>query len=92
MNEMRLEKKGSNTHIKKAFLKSTNAQRDFLKKRKEECNKLQFALETALEWQEGIENTVVTKNGYNYVGPHKWIVCLIGSSSYSITMLLHDQK
>ena len=45
---------------------------------------LQMALSKALEWQEGVEDMVVTKNGYSYVGPHKWIVCLIGSDVYSV--------
>ena len=34
----------------------------------------------------------MNKNGYNYVGPHKWIVCLIGSSAYSVQLFLTEKK
>ena len=46
----------------------------------------------ALEWQEGIENTGEFINGYHYVGPHKWIVCLIGKTEYSVQLFLADKK
>lgn len=44
-------------------------------------NRLQTALQTALDWQTmKVDDSAETINDYVYVGPHKWIVCLIGSN------------
>ena len=57
--------------------------------------RLERALEKAYEWQ----NTLVgdyTKmiNGRQYVGPHKWIVCLLGDNCYAVNKfrLNHKEK
>ena len=52
-------------------------------------SRLEIALEKALEWQiKLVEDTPVTINNKTYVGPHKWIVCLIGSDIYMVNDLL----
>jgi len=56
----------------------------FLRNNRGQSWYLQQALQKALEWQESLDDMAVTKNGYSYIGPHKWIVCLIGSSAYSV--------
>ena len=92
---MPLEKKGKNTHIKEAYLESRGRPDellDFLRSRTQQGWKLQHALQMALEWQEGIENASEERNGYNYVGPHKWIVCLIGKTEYSIQLFLAEHQ
>ena len=57
-------------------------------------SRLEIALEKALEWQmKLVEDTPITVNNKTYVGPHKWIVCLIGSDIYMVNDLLarHQQ-
>lgn len=93
--EAPLEKKGKNQHIKKAFLQSKNRPdevTDFLRNRSQQDWKLQHALQMALDWQDGIENTSEYINGYQYVGPHKWIVCLIGSTEYTVQLFLAEKR
>jgi len=46
--------------------------------------RLEKALERALTWQSGVEDKTQVVNGHVYVGPHKWIVCLIGSDAYTV--------
>ena len=47
--------------------------------------RLESALEKAYEWQNTIvPNTEVTVHKNVYIGPHKWIVCLLGDDIYSI--------
>ena len=47
--------------------------------------RLEIALEKAMHWQmNNVENEKVEYNGHTYHGPHKWIVCLIGSDAYSV--------
>ena len=47
--------------------------------------RLEIALEKALRWQTTlVDDTEVKQNGHTYTGPHKWIVCLIGSDAYSV--------
>ena len=65
---------------------------DFLRNRSQQDWKLQHALQMALDWQDGIENTTELINGYQYVGPHKWIVCLIGSTEYTVQLFLAEKR
>ena len=55
---------------------------------------MEQALEKALQWQTSIENETEVVNGRTYVGPHKWIVCLVGSEAYSVKqfMSIHDRE
>ena len=46
--------------------------------------KLQKALEKAIRWQQDIETQPIRINGNNYFGPHKWIICLLGSDAYTV--------
>ena len=46
--------------------------------------KFQQALEKAIQWQRAIENEHIRINNYNYLGPHKWIICLLGSDIYPV--------
>ena len=47
-------------------------------------NRLEQALEKALQWQTALEGEPVEVNDHVYQGPHKWIVCLVGSDSYAV--------
>ena len=51
-------------------------------------------MEKALAWQMNLEDTKETVNNHVYKGPHKWIVCLIGSDSYTVNdfILKHKQS
>ena len=48
--------------------------------------RLEIALDEAMKWQRDLvgqdEQTVA---GHTYYGPHKWIVCLIGSDAYTVS-------
>ena len=46
--------------------------------------RLENALELALSWQNKVENETYKINGHDYFGPHKWIVCIIGSDVYTV--------
>ena len=46
--------------------------------------RLEKALEKALGWQNMIEDKKTKFNDRQYVGPHKWIVCLIGGDCYTV--------
>ena len=41
-------------------------------------------MEKALQWQTALEGEPVEVHGHAYRGPHKWIVCLVGSDSYAV--------
>ena len=41
-------------------------------------------MEKALQWQTGLESEPVEVNDRAYQGPHKWIVCLVGSDAYAV--------
>jgi hypothetical protein len=45
---------------------------------------LSQALLTAMEWQSSIQDTQKVKNNHVFIGPHKHIVCLVGSCEFSI--------
>jgi len=48
--------------------------------------RLELALKKAFKWQtSNVEETKVEYNDHMYYGPHKWIICLIGSDSYSVS-------
>ena len=46
--------------------------------------RLEKALEKALSWQSLVEDSRKVVNNNVYIGPHKWIVCLIGSDAYTV--------
>ena len=50
--------------------------------------RLEIALEKALKWQAAVEDSQLTVNDHTYYGPHKWIVCLLGSENYSVGAFL----
>ena len=48
-------------------------------------NRLQKALEKAYEWQNtAVQNTEMMVNDQKYIGPHKYIICLLGDDTYAI--------
>ena len=49
-------------------------------------------MEKALSWQMQLENTEEIVNNHKYIGPHKWIVCLIGSDSYTVQDFILKHK
>lgn len=58
--------------------------------------RLSNALVQALEWQNTkIEDTkLIKENNHVYYGPHKWIVCLLGSDDYTVRDFIefHEKK
>ena len=54
--------------------------------------RLERALDKALDWQNRLEDKVEYHNNHAYYGPHKWIVCLIGSDSYSVQDFILKNK
>ena len=86
-----LEKKQRNIQLKTRQLNmfSKNYSFSYEKNVTAKHSRLEIALEKALEWQiKLVEDTPVTVNNKTYVGPHKWIVCLIGSDIYMVNDLL----
>ena len=85
-----LEKKEKNTHLKQHFFKKKmNQQPELIISQFDQvggakAKRMEKALEKALQWQSNIEDTREKVNNKVYVGPHKWIVCLIGSDSYTV--------
>ena len=47
---------------------------------------LEKALHKAMEWQNNLvpDEKVTAENGHEYIGPHKWIICLIGCDDYTV--------
>ena len=43
-----------------------------------------------MEWQSSIQDTQIIKNNHNYIGPHKHIVCLVGSCEFSINQFVNE--
>ena len=85
--EIMLEEKWKNPYVKKLILESLDEEDpDLLQKEIQYYGKdnLETALNKALSWQQAIENTNKLINNHTYFGPHKWIVCLIGSDMHKV--------
>lgn len=88
-DEIMLELRDANMCTKRALLRDI-AQRDvnYVFGSAGESSKsirLESALEKAYQWQNTlVPNFEVTRHNKVYVGPHKWIVCLLGDDVYSI--------
>ena len=54
--------------------------------------KLQQALEKAIQWQQAIETEQIRINRNTYFGPHKWIICLLGSDSYPVNDFISNHE
>ena len=55
--------------------------------------RLESALEKAYDWQNNmVNNYQVVNNDQIYIGPHKWIVCLLGGDVYSINQFRLNHK
>ena len=54
--------------------------------------KFQEALEKAIQWQEAIETERIHINGKTYFGPHKWIICLLGSDVYPVDDFISNHE
>ena len=54
--------------------------------------KFQEALVKAIQWQEAIETERICINGKTYFGPHKWIICLLGSDVYRVDDFISKYK
>lgn len=97
-NEIILEKRSSNEHVKKRTLKEfSEREMDFVvhasSANQNKTIMLERALQKAFDWQ----NTLVpdyerTVNGKVYVGPLKWIVCLLGDDAYPVNQFLMNSK
>ena len=49
-----------------------------------EWEQLEIALQKAMGWLSSIDDTTEVVNDHIYFGPHKWIVCLLGSRIYTV--------
>ena len=54
--------------------------------------KLQKALEKAIDWQQAVETKAELINGNTYFGPHKWIICLLGSDVYPVNDFISNHE
>ena len=78
---MVLEKKRFNADVKAQFLDRRDPSWNF---KSVDRNRLQVALQTALDWQTEIADDFSEHiNDHTYIGPHKWIVCLVGPHGYT---------
>lgn len=90
-DEMPLEMKKQNALLKNKILKTYRreaAELTFAKYGSRAAMKSAFesALETALNWQSClVEDSSEQINGITYTGPHKWIVCLLGSDDQGVS-------
>lgn len=89
-DEIILERRGANELMKKRVLADiAKREIDYVFNQgsgeSSKTTRLERALEQAYEWQNNLvpdEEKVV--NGHSYVGPHKWIVCLLGDDVYAV--------
>ena len=90
LDQLLLEKKNKNTHLKTSFLnKMSNREPQIMLSQFDQLGtskqkRLEKALEKALAWQNMIEDKSTKINDKLYIGPHKWIVCLIGGDCYTV--------
>ena len=90
VEQLQLEKKNKNTHLKTYFLdKMSNKEPQIMLSQFDQMGtskqkRLEKALEKAFQWQDKIEDKKIKVNDKSYVGPHKWIVCLIGGDCYTV--------
>ena len=82
-----LEPKDRNLSVKKKILKSEMMMNNSLSVHEKQIfkrHKLEKALMKALSWQDKIDDVAKRINNHTYFGPHKWIVCLLGSDRYDV--------
>ena len=90
VEQLQLEKKNKNTHLKTYFLdKMSNKEPQIMLSQFDQMGtskqkRLEKALEKAFQWQDKIEDKKIKVNDKAYIGPHKWIVCLIGGDCYTV--------
>ena len=85
--EIILEEKWKNPYVKKLILESLDEDDPDLTQKEIQYygkDNLETALNKALAWQQAIENKTKLINNHTYFGPHKWIVCLIGSDEHKV--------
>ena len=87
-SDITLERKHKNINLKRRQLANRLKMPYNYKLRsslKHHENLLEDALYTAIKWQRlKVTKTSETINDVEYVGPHKWIVCLLGSDNSSV--------
>lgn len=89
LDQFNLEAKEKNTHLKEKFFQKMSEREPELVFSTFETGgakqkRLEKALERALTWQSLVEDKKQIVNNNVYIGPHKWIVCLIGSDAYTV--------
>ena len=57
-----------------------------------EWEQLEIALQKALAWLSNIDDTTEVVNDHIYFGPHKWIVCLLGSRIYTMRNFIDQNE
>ena len=91
-DEIILEKRSSNTKMKRRLMSDIRKREiDYTssmgsqEKQSSKTIRLELALEKALEWQNTLVQDYTTRiNGRDYIGPHKWVLCLLGSDIYAV--------
>lgn len=94
MDSLVIEKKERNTAMKKTFMgRIGKIASSFKGGDVAKMNKLHKALVQALEWQQSIEDTkVIKENNRVFYGPHKWIICMLGSDDYTVRAFIRDNQ
>jgi len=87
--------------VKERYIRKINQKHNMAVKRKLDSKsnqpegskrKLESALFQALEWQRSlVAESTIEVNCRSYVGPHKWIICLLGHGNYYIKQFLNDK-
>ena len=91
-DEIILEKRSSNTKMKRRLMSDIRKREiDYTssmgsqEKQSSKTIRLELALEKALEWQNTLVQDYTTRiNERDYIGPHKWVLCLLGSDIYAV--------
>ena len=89
-DEIRLERCESNKNLKVKVMKNiAKREIDYVFNREGSNSakmiRLERALEKAYDWQNNlVQNFQTTVNNKIYIGPHKWIVCILGDDVYSV--------
>jgi hypothetical protein len=87
--QLNLERKGQNLKAKTEFMKDICSDNYFLSvkssiEQTRQKTKLNDALETAIKWQNNVDNTEIEHNKVAYDNTHTWIIAIVGSDEATI--------
>ena len=89
-DEIILERRGANDKLKSRIMRDiAKREIDYVVRggggQQAKTIRLERALEKAYEWQNTlVQDFVTTVNDRVYVGPHKWIICILGDDVYAV--------